>query len=436
MEAVNQVLSGMAVPLLLTVVGLYFLCTAGVRILRHPRRALSGMLTAGAGEGTSPARALSVALAGTLGVGNIAGVASAIALGGAGAVFWMWVSALLAMLLKYAEIVLAVRYRVFDADGTPHGGAMYYIRKIFRGNLGRALASAFAILCLALALTLGGVVQTHVAAEALAGVFCIPYLATGAAFAVLAAWILWRGAARVEATCARLVPLVCLLFSVASIAVLVARRAALPAAFSAIFADAFTVQSGAAGVFGFFTSRAVRFGVARGLVSNEAGCGTAPIAHAASNAKSPAQQGFWGIFEVFVDTVLLCTMTALVILVSGVPITEGGVMLAIGAYESVLGRTAAPMLALSITFFAFATVLCWSHYGGACLVYLTGKRAAARYLIPVMALAVLGGALAAPDFVWGVTDLVIGAMTVLNLAALLAARRTVTRETQEFFATK
>ncbi|MBQ3483626.1 MAG: amino acid carrier protein [Clostridia bacterium] len=436
MESVNQMLSGVVVPLLLAAAGLYFLCAVGWQIAGHPRRALYGMLGAGTGQGTSPLRALSVALAGTLGVGNIAGVASAIALGGAGAVFWMWISALLAMLLKYAEIVLAVRYRIFDAVGTPHGGAMYYIRAIFHGRLGYALAAAFAVLCLALALTLGGVVQTHAAAEVLEGVFCVPRLAVGAVFAVLAAWTLWRGAARVEATCARLVPLVCLLFSVASLAVLVARRAALPAAFSSIFADAFTVQSGAAGVFGFFTSRALRFGVARGLVSNEAGCGTAPIAHAAAEVKSPAQQGFWGIFEVFVDTVLLCTMTALVILVSGVPITDGGVMLAVSAYASVLGRVAAPMLALSITFFAFATVLCWSHYGGECLAYLAGKRAAARYLIPVMALAVLGGALAAPDLVWGTTDLVIGAMTVLNLAALLAARRTVVSQTRCFFEAK
>lgn len=428
MRMLEQVLSGVALPLLLIGAGLYFLCTVGGRILRRPGRAVGAMC--GGGKRTA-LKALSVALAGTLGVGNISGVATALVLGGPGAIFWMWVSALVAMLLKYAEIVLALRTRHTDREGKHHGGAMYYIKEAFGDKWGRILAALFAVLCLGCFFTLGGVIQSAAAAEAMWGVFRLPPLAVGAAMGILAAVILARGSARVENACAALVPFVCILFSVASIAVLILRREALPAALGAIFRGAFDWESGSAGVLGFLTSRALRYGVARGLVSNEAGCGTAPIAHAAAETKSPAVQGLWGIFEVFVDTILLCTMTALVILVSGVPIAgEGGVDLAIGAYSAVLGRAAAPIMSLSILFFAFATVLCWSHYGAECLLYLTGRVGATKWLLPAVLLSCIVGAVAAPAILWEVTDIIIALMAVLNITALLILRRTVREETR------
>lgn len=430
-----NLLSGVALPIFLLMSGAYFTVRLSRYFWRHPCKAVRGMLHCGGEGGTSPTRALAVALAGTLGVGNIAGVATAIALGGPGAVFWMWVAAALAMFLKYAEIVLALATRRYEsaAIGGAHGGAMYYIKEAFRGKVGRVLAAAFAILCVLLALTLGTMIQANAAAEALSGVFHLSPLAVGGVMGALAVILLAFGAKWVEDACAKLVPFACLLFCVLSLGVLVLRRTALPDALSAIFRGAFGVRSATGGVFGFLTGEAVRYGVSRGLVSNEAGCGTAPIAHAASNAKSPVQQGFWGIFEVFVDTILLCTLTALVILVSGVEITGGGVFSAIRAYGAVLGDVAPPLVAVLVALFAFATVLCWSHYGIEALSYLTKSRYVSRFFLGGVALATMVGAMLAPAFVWDLTDTVLAAMTLLNLAALLLSRHRIQAETKAFF---
>ena len=428
-----QILLGVVLPLLLMGAGAFFAVSLGKILLRHPRRTWRALR--GEGDG-SAARALAVALAGTLGVGNIAGVATAMVLGGAGAVFWMWISALLAMLLKYAEIVLAVRTRRQDDEGKAHGGAMYYIKEAIGGRPGRVLAALFALLCLLCSVTLGGVIQSSAAAEAVSAAFHISPLWVGIVMGVVAAVILLRGSDRVERACTALVPAVCLLFSVAAVAVLIARRGMIPAAFSAIFRGAFSVQSGSAGVLGFLTAKGVRYGVTRGLISNEAGCGTAPIAHAITQ-KRPAEQGVWGILEVFVDTILLCTLTALVILVSGVPLVgEGGVTLALDAFSAVLGKISSPILAISILFFAFATVLCWSHYGGECLYYLTGRRDAIKWMIPAVLLACVVGATVAPGFLWALTDLTVALMAILNVLALLTCHRTVKAETKAYFEAK
>ncbi len=415
------VLSGVILPFFLLGAGAYFAVLVLPQLLRSKGRR-------GARGGS--ASALAVALAGTLGVGNIAGVASAISLGGAGAVFWMWVSAPLAMFLKYAEVVLAVRHRRYDRAGRAHGGAPYYIRKAFGGRVGRVLGGAFAVLCLICMFTLGGVVQSAAASEALAVAFSVPPALTGALIGAGACLLLWRGSAGVERACTVLVPAVCALFAVGSLAAICVRRAALPAAFTSIFKGAFSTQSAAGGALGFLTSRAVRYGVARGIVSNEAGCGTAPIAHAAANVTHPCEQGVWGIIEVFVDTILLCTMTALVILTSGMPpVAGGGMAYALAAYGTVLGSAAAPLLAVSVAIFAFATVLCWAHYGTESIYALTGRENG-RILPLFVALACLVGALAAPALVWDVTDLVLAVMTLLNLAALLALRREVKTESE------
>ncbi len=429
---IGRLLLGVLLPLSLLCTGAYFTLRLSGWFLRYPKKMCKGMLQAGGEQGTSPIRALAVALAGTLGVGNIAGVATAMALGGAGAVFWMWVAAFLAMPLKYAEIVLAQKTRRYDAAFRPHGGAMYYIKEVLGGRWGRALAALFAALCVLLSLTLGTMLQANAAAEALVGVFRLSPLVTGAVMAFLAVFILSRGAKRVEDACGALVPLVCLLFCVLALAVLWQRRLMLPQAFAAIFRGAFGKGSGR-GIVGALTGGAVRYGVSRGLVSNEAGCGTAPIAHAAANAKSPAQQGFWGIFEVFVDTVLLCTLTALVILVSGVPLTGGGVFSAISAFDTVLGGVASPLVAIAVVFFAFATVLCWSHYGTEALRYFGESRHARGLFFCAVAAAIVVGAIAAPAFVWKLTDLILAAITLLNLAALLFSSRTVVAETRAFF---
>lgn len=426
-----QILSGVLLPLVLLGGGIWFAASLGHVILFHPRR----VRLAFRGEGGRGAmRALAMALAGTLGVGNIAGVATAIVLGGAGAVFWMWVSALLAMLLKYAEIVLAMRHRYVDGAGVLHGGAMYYIKEAVKGRAGRVLAALFALLCLLCAVTLGGVIQSAAAAEAAGAAFGVPTPLTGALMGVAAAVVIKKGSDRTERVCTALVPLMCVIFTVAAVAVLILRREMIPSALAAIFREAFSFQSGGAGITGFLTARCVRYGVTRGLISNEAGCGTAPIAHAHSK-KAPAAQGVFGILEVFVDTVLLCTLTALAILVSGeAPTGEGGVTLAMHAFSDVLGGGAIPVMALSVLFFAFATVLCWSHYGGECLYYLTGNIRAAKWMLPLVLGACVVGGVAAPALLWDLTDLVVTLMAILNVAALLLSRHTVKAETKAYFA--
>lgn len=276
---------------------------------------------------------MTVALAGTLGVGNIVGVASAITLGGAGAIFWMWVSALCAMALKYAEITLALRHRRRAADGTMLGGAMYYIRDcVAAGPLGRrggrVLGGFFALLCLANALTMGSVIQVRAVSSAFAAVAGVPTVVVGIAVAVLVLLALRRGVGGVAKLTERLIPLASAGYVLVSLLALFRLRGQLPAALASIFTSAFTPAGAAGGVTGFLLSRSIRYGTMRGLLSNEAGCGTAPAAHAESTAAHPAEQGIWGIVEVFVDTILLCTMTALVILAAGVDTAEPDGMLA------------------------------------------------------------------------------------------------------------
>ena len=250
-------LSGVILPFLLFCGGSWFLFGVGRQLLCHPRCCLAAL----GGKGSKSALgALSVALAGTLGVGNIAGVATALVLGGPGAIFWMWVSAVPAMLLKYAEVVLAMRSRRFDREGKAHGGAMYYIKAGLPPRLGRPLAAVFAVLCIACAFTLGGVIQSSAAAEAMLGAFGVRRAVPGLLMGVAAAWLVLRGGGRIERVCKLLVPFVCLFFTLAAVAVLILRRAVLPAAFSAIFKGAFQPASAGAGVLGFLTSRALRCG--------------------------------------------------------------------------------------------------------------------------------------------------------------------------------
>lgn len=433
MQRLTLLFSGVLMPALLLAGGVFFTVTLGRFFLLRPKRVLAGVSQAAKEGGASPWRTLSVALAGTLGVGNITGVALAIYYGGPGAVFWMWVSAFFAMFLKYAEIVLALRTRVTGADGEVHGGAMYYMKTLVTGKTGRFFAGMFAVLCMMASLTLGGVVQTSAAAEAAESVFGVPKIVVGAVFAVLAAMILFKGIRRVEAVTSALIPLLCAAYTLLSLVAIALRFEALPGVFGAIFRGAFSLRSGAAGIAGFLSAGAFRYGVARGLVSNEAGCGTSPIVHAGSKVREPAAQGIFGILEVFVDTVLLCTLTALVILTSAVPSCEGSAYV-IRAYGSVLGGAAAPFLALSIALFAFATVLCWAHYGRECLSYFTNNGKARTAFLALTALSVFLGAVISPALLWDVTDLVLALMTVLNLSALFLGYRVVREETERFFA--
>ena len=359
-------LTGGLIPPILLIVGVFFLIYLRGYPWRAPKRMLSAFVGEKKGEGTSSFRAMMLALAGTLGVGNIVGVANAIAIGGAGAVFWMWISALFAMILKYAEILLSVSHRRTDKKGSFFGGAVYYIRDCFlsrrRQRLAVIIPAAFAILFVVNALSIGCVVQVRAVGETMQEVVGIPTVYSGVLLVMLTLPLLARGIKGISALTEYLVPIMTAGYIILSIAVLILRREALGDAMASIWRDAFAPQSAVGGVSGFLLSRALRVGTMRGLLSNEGGCGTAPTAHAEANAKSPAHQGVWGIYEVFADTVLLCTLTALVILSSGIP-TEGEnyMMITIGAYAAVLGEIASCFLALSVLLFGFATVICWAH---------------------------------------------------------------------------
>ena len=339
-EFFNEYVFGVGVPVILILAGLFFCFKLRFFHFLHPIRVLSALKPESAKNGASSFGAMSLALAGTLGVGNMVGVASAIALGGFGAIFWMWVSAIVAMILKYAEITLAMRHRRFDAEGRPYGAAMYYISDALGGKrVGRAVASVFACLCIFNAISMGGMIQVNSAANAINGAFGIPPIIIGVIFAIITVWTALRGRDGILAVTESLVPFMTLGFLLLSVAVICIYPQRTLNAFSLIFKSAFTLRSGVSGAFGFLLSSSLRYGTMRGILSNEAGCGTAPAAHAVSSCRIPAKQGAWGIFEVFVDTILLCTLTAIVIIVGfdGVDPNGDFMMMTVNAYKSLLG---------------------------------------------------------------------------------------------------
>ncbi len=429
-------LTGGLIPPLLLFGSTFFLFYLRGYPWRAPGQMLSAFVGEKQGEGTSSFRAMMLALAGTLGVGNIVGVANAIAIGGAGAIFWMWVSALFAMMLKYAEILLAVSHRRTDSKGGFFGGAMYYIRDCFGARRWQRLAAVvpaiFAVLMVTNALSIGCMVQVRAVGETLEEVVKIPTAYSGVLLVLLTLPFLARGVKGISALTEYLVPIMTAGYIILSVAVLILRRDALGEAMRSIWQGAFTPESAVGGVSGFLLSRALRVGTMRGLLSNEGGCGTAPTAHAAANAKSPAHQGVWGIFEVFADTVVLCTATALVILVSGVDTASGGVMTTVNAYSLVLGGFAEWFFSAAVFCFGYATLLCWGSYGLESVRFLSQKKIWYALYIAMFGACILLGVRTAPEIVWSIGDFGIATMTFINLFVLLLLRREVKDETLRF----
>ncbi|MBQ9751053.1 MAG: sodium:alanine symporter family protein [Clostridia bacterium] len=446
LEFLNDNIISLITPILLIISGLYFSFKLKFFYIRHPVKIIRSMLTLQKKGGISPFRAVTLALAGTLGVGNIAGVASSIAIGGFGSVFWMWISALVAMVLKYAEITLAISHRRTDfSTGEHHGGASYYIYDHFAANgkkrFGKALAICFALLCIINAITMGCVIQSNAVSTSFEGVMNIKPWIIGAVVALLSVIVISGNAKWISSFSEKTVPIMTVGYILLSVAVLAARRELIGDAFAAIFKDAFSIRSAAGGAVGFGISRALKAGTMRGLMSNEAGCGTAPTAHAAADTDSPAKQGFWGIFEVFVDTILLCTLTALVIIVSVLgnsaqnilSYSENPMMMTIKAYSSVLGGWSEYFMAISVLLFAFATMICWAHYGKESILYITKNRAFTTAYILTYCLFIFIGALTAPKLAWLAADLALGIMTIINLAVLFLMSDEVRCETDKFF---
>ncbi len=439
-EFTNKYIFGIGVPLLLMLTGLFFCVVLKFFHFLHPLRTAGALFSGERTSRRSSVRALTLALAGTLGVGNMVGVASAISLGGAGAVFWMWMSAIVAMIVKYAEIVLAVRHRRIGSDGKPYGSAMCYIRDGIRGAFGKLLACVFAFFCLINALSMGSMIQVGAAAEAASESLGVPRLAIGIVFAAAVLFTVCRGKGGIMSATEKIVPFMSVGFMLLSIAVICLRPHEAVCAVVRIFEEAFNVKSGAAGVVGFLFSQALRYGAMRGILSNEAGCGTSPAAHATADCDIPAKQGAWGIFEVFADTIVLCTMTAIVILISYNGQTGVGYMsMTLEAYTAVLGSGAGIFLAVSVMAFGLATVLCWGYYFCESAEYIVGVRSCKPFLIVMSAiysLAVLAGSVIQNEIVWEIADFALGSMTLINLFVLIYMRREVIEETRKYFGKK
>ena len=376
-------------------------------------------------DGVSPFQAVCTALAATVGTGNIAGVAGALALGGPGAVFWMWVSAFLGMATKYAEVVLAMAYRRKSGDHW-QGGAMYCIRD----GMGKpGIAALFAAFTVLASFGMGNMAQVNTIAAsvrtALPNLRPEPLLwFAGLAVAVLVLLVTVGGAKRIGVLMERLVPVVAVAYLFGSAAVLAAHWERIPMAFSSIFRGAFSPQAVLGGGAGIGMRQAMRWGISRGVFSNEAGLGSAPMAHASAEAK-PEEQGLMGIFEVFLDTLVLCTLTALTILVSGVPIPYGeaaGVELAAAALETVFGGSAAGLLSVCITLLALATLISWQLYGAQCAAFLFGSRGETVYRLLYAAVILLGATMEL-SAAWTVSELFNGLMALPNLFMLLSMRK-------------
>lgn len=444
-EFINKYILGASVPMILMLTGLYFAVT--LRFFPFTKlKTVVGVLVRRqeGGDGESPVRALAMALAGTLGVGNIVGVSSAVYFGGAGAIFWMIVSAFCSMFLKYAEIVIAMKGRV-RLGGGYIGGAPYYISnclgKLISRRVGVIFGGIFAVLCAANSLLMGGFTQINAVASSLDGVVGIKPVVSGVALALICAALLVFGKRTLYSATAVLVPLMSFGFILLSLIVIIAERELMPSAISAIFKDAFSLRSAGGGVLGFLLSRSLRLGVMRGLFSNEAGCGTSPTAHISSALKSPVEQGFWGIFEVFADTIVMCSMTALIVVAGYDRVSYLGadsIMMTIKAYSCPFSGGLAYAVEVFITVcvlcFGFATILCWANYGAESVAYFSGNGALRWAYVTVFCICVAVGAVTAPEVIWSAADLVLGAMTLINVTILVLLRDEVKRDTALYFA--
>ncbi len=407
---------------LLAGVGIYL--TAGLRgmtwiCIPHAFALLWRGRARGSASGEiSPFQALMTALSATVGTGNIAGVATAIYFGGPGAVFWMWMIALFGMATKYGEAVLAVRYREVDSLGHHVGGPMYYIRN----GLGRGwawLGTCFALFGMIAAFGIGNVVQSNSVADVMSSTFGVSVWITGAVAAALTGIVIIGGVRRIAQVAEAVVPVMALLYVGIALLILVIRIEAVPGALALIFESAFTNTAGTGGFAGATVWMALRWGFARGIFSNEAGLGSAAIAHAAARTDKPVEQGMIAMLGTFIDTLCICTMTALVILVTDAwTLGERGASMSAAAFASGIGPAGATIVGLGLAVFAFTTTVGWSYYGERCAEYLFGVRVIAGYRVAWI-IAIMIGAVVKLDLVWALADVFNGLMALPNLIALL-----------------
>ncbi len=450
-ESLNSFVWGVPMLALIVGTGLYF--SVRTRFLQFTRFRYAMQQTIGkafkkqearAGAVT-PFQAMTTALAATVGTGNIAGITSALTLGGPGAIFWMWVSALIGMCTKYAEIVLAVRYRERNAAGEWAGGPMYYIKNGLGKGFGW-LGSLFCMIGAVAALGVGNAVQVgtmtasiNSAVDAFVPGFngaTTVSIIVGVIVAAITALTLFGGVKRIGKATELIVPFMAVVYLAAALIVILAHIDCLGSVLDSIVRGAFSPSAAVGGVAGMTIKTTISWGFRRGVFSNEAGLGSAPIAHATSSERNPVKQGMYGIFEVFLDTIVICTITALVLLMSGIALPygqSGSIELTVAAFATVFGaRAASLILAVGMTLFAVATVLGWSLYGVRCAEYLFGSRIVVPYRV-LYVLVAIAGAVTKLETVWEVADSLNGLMAIPNMIAVLALSGVVINLTRAHF---
>ena len=411
------------------------------------------------GKSISQFQALCTALAATIGVGNIAGVAAAITTGGPGAVFWMWVAAFLGMMTNYSENVLGIFYRRKNSDGEWSGGAMYYLQDGLgskRGckGIGKFLAVIFSIFCILASFGIGNMGQVNkivvnftsafdisaLSSKVLYDDITLYHLVIGIALVALAALIILGGLKRIANFAEKVVPFMVVTFVLGSIVIIVKNADMILPALKQIFVTAFTPNAAWGGATGITISTVITQGCKRGVFSNEAGLGSSVMVHSSSNVKEPVRQGMWGIFEVFSDTMVVCTMTALVILTSGVINLDSGAIssgitgdatLVAKAFYTVYGGLGEKFVSIAILLFAFTTVLGWSHYGSIAVEYLGGKTAVKIYKV-IFVLMIISGALLTSSLAWDISDTFNGLMMIPNLIGVICLSGLVMKITKNY----
>lgn len=457
LEQVNTVINNFiwGVPAMICIIGVGLYLSIGTRFIQIRKFPYAMKTTIGrifrkreATDGAiTPFQAVCTALAATVGTGNIAGVAGAIAIGGPGAVFWMWVSAILGMCTKFAEVTLAVHYRETNEKGEYVGGPMYYIRNGL-GKKWNWLAITYAVFGVITVFGTGNATQVNTITAAVNSALLnyniiaedavsTANLIIGVTIACILALILLGGIKRIGSVAEKLVPFMAILYIVLSLGVVLIHANVLPSVFGMIFEGAFHPAAVTGGVVGsFFTS--MKRGVSRGIFSNEAGLGTGSIAHACADTQKPVKQGFFGIFEVFADTIVICTLTALVILCSGVSIGYGdaaGAELTILGFTSVYGNWVSIFTAIAMCCFAFSTIIGWGLYGARCFEFLSSGKYTKIFLIAYVLVSIVGATMDL-GLMWSIAETFNGLMAIPNLIGVLLLSKTVFRLLKEYFQTE
>ena len=394
-------------------------------------------------------QALCTALGGTVGVGNVVGVATAIAAGGPGAIFWMWIAAFFGMITKYAEIVLGIFYRKRNADGEWLGGAMVYLKEGFSGKkglkiLGSVLGVLFALFCVLASFGLGNMSQINTIAANFDQTFNIPIIATGIVLLVLMAFMALGGLKRIASVTEKLVPFMSFFYIIGAVIIVATKITVLDDVLVAIFKGAFGFDAVAGGAMGVVISKVAKSGIARGVFSNEAGLGSSALVHSTANVKEPAKQGMWGVFEVFVDTIVICSLSALVILSSGVIDLSTGLVaagfsadkasvLVTEAFVESFGNIGGYFATIAIFFFAISTVIGWFVYGSKSCEFLFGKVATVVYKV-IFVCFVMVGATMDLSLAWDISDTFNGLMAIPNLIGLIVLSGTVFKITKNYLA--